>query len=528
LYLPESAARLRFRRRAHRIGYILAFGVDRGSAGGDEADAAGRNRFVRQGAKARMPIVAVDDTDSRERGMCTTYVGARLAERLESAGGRVRRRLLVRLNPAVKHKTRGNAAVAVHVAGVDPEAAFDLAAATVQEFAAADDPRTSPGVVVADIDVAGDAFEPDAAADAEVEGDAVATGPSIPDDVADFARSALRHRLDVDEALSLAEAHGYRHAALGTGGAGDGAAVAGRGRIGALAAVGAPAAFGDWTAERISYRELDRCGTPRNVDVESVFAAADAGYPTVWDTVDRGTGAAVCVPNAPGPILHGIRGDDPAACREVAAAIESETVERAATFRTNQGTDAHLAAGESGDLRDGAGYRVDGVVATEPETRRGGHVHADVAAERAADGDDPARLRCVAFAPTGRFRDRVRALRPGDRVTLCGEHERREGADGNADRPTATLKLEKFAVRDLVRTEPAVPTCPDCGRSMSSAGRGQGYRCRDCDTAAPGKVDREVDRDLEPGWYEVPPSARRHVAKPLVRGGFDAPVHPER
>jgi len=46
-----------------------------------------------------MPIVAVDDTDSRERGMCTTYVGARLAERLDAAGGRVRRRLLVRLNP---------------------------------------------------------------------------------------------------------------------------------------------------------------------------------------------------------------------------------------------------------------------------------------------------------------------------------------------------------------------------------------------------------------------------------------------
>jgi len=63
---------------------------------------------------------------------------------------------------------------------------------------------------------------------------------------------------------------------------------------------------------------------------------------------------------------------------------------------------------------------------------------------------------------------------------------------------------------------------------MSSAGRGQGYRCRDCDTDAPGKVARELDRSLELGWYEVPPSARRHVAKPLVRGGFDGPVHPER
>ena len=479
-----------------------------------------------------MPIVAVDDTDSRERGMCTTYVGARLAERLDAAGGRVRRRLLVRLNPAVKHKTRGNAAVAVHVSGVDAETGFDLAAETVREFAAADDPRTSPGLVVADVGVAGDTFAPES----------LPAGDGVPDDVAEFARRALRRRLELDEALSLAEAHGYRHAAFGSGGETAESAVAGRGRIGALAAVGAPAAFDDWTAERVSYRELDRCGTPRQVDVESVFAAADAGYPTVWDTVDRETDAAVCVPNAPGPILHGIRGDDPAACREVAEAIESEPVERAATFLTNQGTDAHLALGRIGDLRDGAGYRVAGRVASEPETKRGGHVHVDVAAGDEGDegnGEtDAARLRCVAFKPTGRFRDRVRALRPGDRVTLCGEHEvrdpdvgdagDREADDGNEREPTSTLKLEKFAVRDLVRTEPAVPTCPDCGRSMSSAGREQGYRCRDCGTAAPGKIDREIDRELDPGWYEVPPSARRHVAKPLVRGGFDAPIRPER
>jgi tRNA(Ile2)-agmatinylcytidine synthase len=91
------------------------------------------------------------------------------------------------------------------------------------------------------------------------------------------------------------------------------------------------------------------------------------------------------------------------------------------------------------------------------------------------------------------------------------------------------VKLEKFAVRDPVETERVTPTCPDCGRKMESAGRNQGYRCRgDCGTTAPGKVERDLERALEGGWYEVPPTARRHVAKPLVRGGFDAPTHPER
>ena len=458
-----------------------------------------------------MTIVAVDDTDSRTDGMCTTYVATLLAERLADADARVRRRLLIRLNPAVKHKTRGNAAVALHVDGVDAATAFEHACALVSELAVHDDPRTSPGVVVADVDVAGDPFDP--------------TTSPIPDPVGEFARRALRERLALEEATALASDHGFRHAGI----AADAEATdsdGGRGRIGALAAVGAPLAFDDWTHEHVSYREFDRCGTPREVDADSVFAAAERGYPTVWDTVDRDTGEVVCVPNAPGPILHGIRGDDPAACRAVAEAIASESVDRAVTFLTNQGTDAHVASGGIGALRDGAGYRVAGTVVGGPETRQGGHVHVDVGAH--ADRDEL--LRCVAFAPTGRFRDRVRALRTGDRVTVCGEHEVRETPDlgGSSSTKRSTLKLEKFAVRDLVRTELTTPTCPDCERRMSSAGRGQGYRCRDCGTSEPERVARPIDRELDPGWYEVPPSARRHVAKPLVRGGFDAETHPER
>ncbi|XVH30327.1 TiaS agmantine-binding domain-containing protein [Haloferacaceae archaeon DSL9] len=437
-----------------------------------------------------MPVIGLDDTDSREQGMCTTYLAARVAESITAAGGAVDRRLLVRLNPAVKYKTRGNAALALHASAISAADAFAIAGETLERFAVGTDPRTSPGVVVAD-----------------------AAPDSIPDGVADFARAAVRELHALDDAVARCERHGFSHRGW-TGGDGS---VAGRGRIGALAAVGAWRAFDDWTAERISYREFDRCGTPREVDFDSVFAAADRGYPAVWDTVDRIENQAVCVPNAPGPILHGIRGDDPDTCRAVAARIESESVDRAATFLTNQGTDAHLADGSIGDLRDDAGYRVDGVVASEPETRRGGHVFFDLAA---ADRDDAAAdapaVRCAAFEPTKRFRDRVRALRPGDRLTACGEHA------------AGTLKLEKFAVRDLNRIERVTPPCPDCRRRMKSAGRDQGYRCRGCGTTAPGKVTRELDRDLELGWYEVPPCARRHIAKPLVRGGFDAPVHPER
>ena len=432
-----------------------------------------------------MTVIALDDTDSRERGMCTTYLATRLAERIEADGATVERRLLVRLNPAVEHKTRGNAALALHTS-CPPDEAFAHACGAVERWSEFADDRTSPGVVVAPTDPA-----------------------VVPPSVAAFARDAVREHLSLDDALALVAEHGYPHRGW------DG----GRGRIGALAAVGAWAAFDEWTYEHISYRAFERCGTPRDVDADSVFAAADRGYPTVWDTVDRGEGEPVCVPNAPGPILYGIRGDDPDACRAVAAAVEGEPVDRSTTFVTNQGTDAHLLDGAADtDLRDGHAYRVSGVVVDPPETRRGGHVFVgldvDLADAETGPGEDGL-LDCVAFEPTKRFRDRVRALRIGDRLTVCGEVSR------------GTLKLEKFAVRSLRRDEPATPTCPDCGRTMKSAGRGQGYRCRDCGTTGE-KESRRIDRDLERGWYEVPPCARRHVAKPLVRGGFDAPTHPER
>ncbi|WP_435365044.1 TiaS agmantine-binding domain-containing protein [Haloarchaeobius sp. DYHT-AS-18] len=424
-----------------------------------------------------MTVIGLDDTDSRTRGMCTTYVANRVAARLRDRGATVERLLLVRLNPAVEFKTRGNAALAIHT-DADPETALELAREELDGAAETDDPMTNPGLVVAP-------GSPD----------------EVPDAVAEFACDALREIIPVDRAEALADEFEYARAGWKNS----------QGLVGALAAVGAWTAFDDWTTEHISYREPERWGTERDIDYDSLFAAADEYYPRAWDTVDRVEGEAVCVPHTPCPILHGIRGDDPEACRNLAGAIDSEPVFDAATFQTNQGTDAHLAPGELGSLNEDRAYRVSGVVASEPETRRGGHVFFEF-----GDSAGETSVQCAAFEPTKRFRDRVRTLREGDELTVCGEV-----TDG-------TLKLEKFAVRELNRTGYETPVCDGCGNTMKSAGRNQGYRCRDCGTDASGKVEVSVERELETGWYEVPPCARRHVAKPLVRGGFDAETHPER
>ena len=457
-----------------------------------------------------MTLVGIDDTDSRTRGMCTTYLGAMLAERLEAD-----RVGLIRLAPSVDRKTRGNAAVVLRTA-VSPEQAHRVGVELIDRWAATEDPNTSPGLAVTGL-----------------------ASESVPAAAVEFTTDAVRSVVSLDRALAVAREANCRT----VGWDGDEAVVTdperstrqmGWGRIGAVAAIGAFRAFTDETYERLVYRPEARWGTDRAVDEASLFAAAEEAYPAAWDTVDRTAGEAVCVPHTPGPVLFGIRGDDPSVVERVSTAIDHEPAERARTFVTNQGTDAHIVAGEIGSLSDGRAYRVTGVVTEPPETREGGHVFCTLAKSEGVtrshpetdgpptgvtapnvDAETP-ELDCVAFEPTKRFRDRVRGLRPGDRVTVCGEISE------------SVCKLEKFALREPVQWATENPSCPHCGRSMESAGRNQGYRCRDCDSHADGPAWERLDRALERGWYEVPPRARRHVAKPLVRGGFDAPVHPER
>jgi tRNA(Ile2)-agmatinylcytidine synthase len=451
-----------------------------------------RNCFFCSLIRVSVTIIGIDDTDSREKGMCTTYAATRIAERILDSGFLVDRRLLIRLNPAVKRKTRGNAALAIHT-DMTTQKSFQLTTDVISELTVVDE-RTSPGIVVADC-------QP----------------KEVPERVVEFSRGALREIHELSDAIELADEFEWLHTAVQPDGE---TSHDGHGRIGALAAIGAYKALDEWTYEHLAYREFDRCGTEREVNEDSVFAAAESGYPVAWDTVDREENKAVCVPNAPGPILYGIRGDDPSTCREVAEKIESEPVEYESTFQTNQGTDVHIADGEIGSLRDDAGYAVEGIVVREPETRRGGHtffelIHPNDFTDK-KDVSGTRTVSCVAFEPTKRFRGHVRNLRVGDRLKVLGEHE------------NGTIKLEKFAVLDLVRTEQVTPTCPECESKMESSGHNQGYRCRRCQTSKPGKEERVVSRELREGWYEVPPCARRHIAKPLIRGGFEEPTHPER
>lgn len=418
-----------------------------------------------------MITIGVDDTDSEE-GLCTTYLAAVMMERLASLGEIEGFPKLVRLNPCVQFKTRGNAAIAFSLETDRPEEAKEIALKTLMELSDFSGPKTNPGLVVAE---------------------------KVPEELTRFYRRALDEVLEVREAEEIIERHGLWSRSFKNR----------RGLIGALAAIGAE--FPDETYELLAYRRPERWGTPREIDEESVWRADELTYPGTWDTVDHHNKKVVFAPHSKDPVLFGIRGKDPKSVLSALKTIRSEPFERMVVYRTNQGTDVHINEGEIAGVVESRSYRLRGVVAKEAEAIEGGHLFFPLQSE-----DGRCFISCAAFEPTKNFRDLVRALVPGDVIEVYGAVKKR------------TLNIEKMEIIGLAeRKAREVPLCPQCGRRMKSAGRGQGYRCKKCKTKAEGKVVFDLKRDIEPGFYEVPPSARRHLSKPLIRMKGEN-VHPSR
>jgi tRNA(Ile2)-agmatinylcytidine synthase len=113
----------------------------------------------------------------------------------------------------------------------------------------------------------------------------------------------------------------------------------------------------------------------------------------------------------------------------------------------------------------------------------------------------------MAYEPTKNFRYIVRQIMPGDTVIAVGSFKK------------GSLNLEKIEIVSLAR--PVIsrpPVCMACNKRMTSNGKGKGFKCKRCGARAEEPEVREIFRQLTIGWYEVPPTARRHLAKPLCRG----------
>jgi tRNA(Ile2)-agmatinylcytidine synthase len=273
-----------------------------------------------------------------------------------------------------------------------------------------------------------------------------------------------------------------------------------RGLIGSAAAVSWRPR--DRTYEVIVYRQRMRWGTEREVDEDSVMKM-DKAFHFTFNNYDYNNKIVAIAPNSPCPVLFGIRGDKPNDLPKAMTRIKSEKMDRWLLFETNQGTDEHLLKRPIKDISRYHSVITSGAVCRAPRTIEGGHVIFTITNGKAID--------CAAYEPTKEFRSLIRRLRVGDEVTVFG---------GVRERPL-TVNIEKIRIEKLVESyeKKGNPFCPKCGKRMKSMGKNAGYRCRDCSTKIGEKeVDfKKTKRDIKEGIYEVPVCARRHLAKPLKR-----------
>jgi len=430
-------------------------------------------------------FIAVDDTDSRT-GNCTTFVATEIIRELDDMDliGNPR---LVRLNPAVPWKTRGNASIVLQVgrgAGGSKKVG-EISGREIFSFQSLkEEPDAEdllPRVVRAVMSNRSEGAE-----------SGIVVSETRPDP--SLYWSGVRTILTkdaVDRELRRISARTYT-------------ADSGLGLIGAVC--GMAWIPGDSTYELIAYRDRKRWGTERTVAPCSI-REMDMKFQTTFNSWEERTEKVTMVPSTPCPVLYGLRGDVEEDLPAASRSIVSEYAERWIVFLTNQGTDDHIISGPT-ELIACRSYRLAGTVSGRARRMKGGHVFIDVDTEFG-------KITCGAYEPSKEFRMLFDRLIPGDRIEVLGELRS----------DPRTLNVEKVCVTGLAPDEArSNPPCPKCGKNMKSAGTGQGYRCRECRTRAKHQDIREEGRSLVPGWYEPPAAARRHLSKPLKRMGAEQPI----
>jgi tRNA(Ile2)-agmatinylcytidine synthase len=211
--------------------------------------------------------VGFDDTDSIRRG-CTTYIAALLVEKLQKLNVNfIDYPNLVRLNPNVPWKTRGNGALCLRIKYNEnlEEEIKEIAINTLEENADLEFKGTDPGIVF---------FK----------------GARIPKEVKNFAKNTITGIVSLKEAIKLlkkfgAEAVGFKN---------------GRGIIGGLAAVG-ETLHGDHTYEILAYRVPENYGLKRKVDSASIFEMDRATAPYTFNNVDQEKRRIIITPRGSRP-----------------------------------------------------------------------------------------------------------------------------------------------------------------------------------------------------------------------------------
>ncbi len=420
--------------------------------------------------------IAIDDIDAPNGGCTTHFTGLLLNYILRKGVTLADYPLLVRLNPGIPWKTRGNAATVLRLRWVDENELLETVTGLIEEYVAGRprEPGKAPGVAL----VRGYPWRPQLRA---------------------LYRMALTGIITRDTAEKAIEKVG-------------GSLWGGRGAVGAASALAALAPWDDYTFELIYYRRPENWGKPRCIEWRGEARLP----PCVFNNVVPGGGVAAA-PRGLDPVLAGFRGDCPQALHSYSSWL-CEEHHFWVLYRSNQHTDAPAIIGEPRMVHPYNYYAGWAIVTGRPRRITGGHT----LVEASAGGD---RVTLAFYREAWPLNEASTLLEPGDRLWVMG-----------SVRPYGdpiTIAVDKMRVSRLSRrTRLVAPLCPKCGHRMKSAGRGKGYRCPHCGYYDPNAkpITVEEPRSLAPGWYAPSEGRLRHLIAPpgrRPRANTPKPPRPE-
>ena len=420
--------------------------------------------------------IGFDDTDSIN-GRCTTHLSYLISNMLirKFKVEFVDFPLLVRLNPNVPLKTRGNGAVCLRIRGKNYQKIKEEITYIIENYSELEN-GANPGLVF---------YEEN----------------GINKDLISFSESAMDTILSKQLAIKIANKNHVQFNIFGKG----------YGIVGALAAIGC-LLDSDHTFETIAYRSKGNIGTNRKTDNFKVKKLSEQSYPYTYNNFDNKNNRILITPRGPDPVFCGIRGEDPFITTLFLKnlCIEEE-LEGYMIFRSNQGTNLHLVKENSGiDIKPYTSGHITSQVASTPSVTNGGHVIFKI-----KDGFGGF-LPVAVYQPTGLTKI-ANMLIIGDRLEVgYGSHLKSNNQ--------ITLNLEYLIIKELARVyNISNPTCEKCSKNMKSEGKNKGYQCYICKTRIRNsvKIKTEKDRKLKSGLYIPEPIAHRHLTKPSSRYGME-------
>ena len=414
--------------------------------------------------------IGFDDTDS-PKGMCTTFLAYKIVDLLKKQETEfLDFPKLIRFNPNIPWKTRGNGAVSLQIRTKNPSKIKNQIKNLVEKYSDIKN-GANPGLVF---------YE----------------SKEIPEQFTRFSKLALWQLINRNLAKKFATENNIEFFYQGNG----------QGLVGAIGAIGYD--FQDHTLELLSYRKNSNFGKERKLSAKSVKTMQEKTLPYTFNSFDNKKERVLITPHGPDPVFYGVRGENVTSLLRAIKILETdEKLAGYMIFKSNQGTGDHLKNEFNiTNIKPYASGKITGIISDEPKIVKGGHVFFSII----SNGYE---LRCAVYKPTGMSFVTLSLIK-GDKVCIGGGIRK---ASKNHPR---ILNLEFIDVinleKNLIKFN---PICKNCDKKMKSKGKSQGYQCIKCGKKLANKVILEIPRKIKKQLYIPSVSAHRHLSRPLQRIG---------